>query len=141
VPIFDAFAGVLLGKALMVRKSYGVFEVLHDSQHSAAGLGEKVGLSTPGMEVLLGTVEAGGCVEKGKPLPEFQGCRTLAHKEVTSSSWKSRSVFRLLVFSMGSSGGNRTTRGTREALLRILQGKGLGNVHRRNDGSRSVPYA
>lgn len=64
VPIFDAFAAVLLGKALMVCNSYGVFEVLHNSRHSAAGLGEKVGLSTPGMEVLLRTLEAGGYVEK-----------------------------------------------------------------------------
>jgi hypothetical protein len=64
VPIFDAFAAVLLGKALMVCKSYGVFEVLHGSRHSAAELGEKVGLSTPGMEVLLRTLEAGGYVKR-----------------------------------------------------------------------------
>jgi DNA-binding MarR family transcriptional regulator len=64
VPIFDAFAGVLLGRALMVCNSYGVFEVLHDSQHSAAELGEKVGLSTLGMEVLLRALEAAGYVKR-----------------------------------------------------------------------------
>jgi DNA-binding Lrp family transcriptional regulator len=64
VPIFDAFAVVLLGRALMVCNSYGVFEVLHDSQHSAAELGEKVGLSTPGMKVLLRILEAGGYVKR-----------------------------------------------------------------------------
>jgi DNA-binding MarR family transcriptional regulator len=64
VPIFDAFAGILLGRALMVCNSYGVFEVLHGSGHSPAELGEKVGLSTPGMEVLLRTLEAGGYVKR-----------------------------------------------------------------------------
>jgi hypothetical protein len=64
VPIFDAFAAVLLGKALMVCKSYGVFEVLHGSRHSAAELGEKVGLSTAGTEALLRTLEAGGYVKR-----------------------------------------------------------------------------
>jgi hypothetical protein len=64
VPIFDGFAGVLLGRALMVCNSYGVFEVLHGSRRSAAELGEKVGLSTAGVEVLLRTLEAKGYVKR-----------------------------------------------------------------------------
>jgi cyclopropane fatty-acyl-phospholipid synthase-like methyltransferase len=64
VPIFDAFAAVLLGKALIVCNSYGVFEVLHGSGHLPAELGKKVGLSTQGVEILLRTLEAGGYVRR-----------------------------------------------------------------------------
>jgi DNA-binding MarR family transcriptional regulator len=64
VPIFDAFAGVLLGRALMVCNSYGVFEALQDSPHLPAELAKKVGLSIQGVEVLLRTLEAGGYVKR-----------------------------------------------------------------------------
>jgi len=62
VPIFDAFANVLLGRALMVCNSSGVFDALHGSPCSVSELAAKTGMSARGAEILLQTVEAGGYV-------------------------------------------------------------------------------
>jgi cyclopropane fatty-acyl-phospholipid synthase-like methyltransferase len=62
IPILDAFANVLLGRALMVCNSSGLFDVLHGSPCSAAELAVKTGISEQGAEVLLQIVEVGGYV-------------------------------------------------------------------------------
>jgi hypothetical protein len=64
VPILDAFASVLLGRALMVCNSFGVFDALHESPCSASELAVKTGMSLRGADILLRTVEAGGYVVK-----------------------------------------------------------------------------
>jgi 2-polyprenyl-3-methyl-5-hydroxy-6-metoxy-1,4-benzoquinol methylase len=64
VPILDAFANVLLGRALMVCNSVGVFDALHGSPCSVSELAAKTGMSARGADVLLRTVEAGGYVVK-----------------------------------------------------------------------------
>lgn len=55
---------VLLGRALLVCNSFGVFDALHSSPCSAYELAAKTGMSTRGAEILLRTVEAGGYVVK-----------------------------------------------------------------------------
>ena len=64
VPILDAFASVLLGRALMACNSFGVFDALHDSPCSASELAVKTGVSPRGADILLQTIEAGGYVVK-----------------------------------------------------------------------------
>ncbi|MGA9363528.1 MAG: methyltransferase [Bacteroidota bacterium] len=64
VPILDAFANVLLGRALMVCNSVGVFDALHGSPCSVSELAAKTGMSARGADILLRTVEAGGYVVK-----------------------------------------------------------------------------
>lgn len=61
-PILDAFANVLLGRALVVCNSFGVFDALHGSPCSVSELAVKTGMSARGAEILLQTAEAGGYV-------------------------------------------------------------------------------
>lgn len=64
VPILDAFASVLLGRALMVCNSFGVFDALHGSARSVSELAAMTGMSARGADILLRVVEAGGYVVK-----------------------------------------------------------------------------
>jgi hypothetical protein len=64
VPILDAFASVLLGRAVMVCNSFGVFDALHDSPCSVSELAAKTRISVRGADILLRTAEAGGYVVK-----------------------------------------------------------------------------
>lgn len=64
VPIYDAFANVLVGRALMVCNSSGIFDVLHESPRSLPELAAKVGMSTRGVDVLLQTMEVAGYVTR-----------------------------------------------------------------------------
>lgn len=64
VPVYDAFANVLVGRALMVCNSSGIFDILHDSPRSLSELAAKVGMSTRGVDVLLQTMEVAGYVTR-----------------------------------------------------------------------------
>jgi SAM-dependent methyltransferase len=62
-PYFDSFTGLVAARALSTAVMLGVFEALHESPASAAGLADRLSLDPLGAETLLTTLQALGYVE------------------------------------------------------------------------------
>ena len=62
-PYFDSFTGLVAARALSTAVMLGVFEALHESPASAAGLAERLSLDPLGAETLLTTLQTLGYVE------------------------------------------------------------------------------
>jgi SAM-dependent methyltransferase len=89
-PYFDSFTGLVAARALSTAVMLGVFEALHESPASAAGLAERLSLDPLGTETLLTTLQTLGYVEADGDA--FRNA-AVAERQLVSSSPESIATF------------------------------------------------
>ena len=89
-PYFDSFTGLVAARALSTAVMLGVFEALHESPASAAGLAERLSLDPLGAETLLTTLQTLGYVEADGDV--FRNT-AVSERQLVSSSLESIATF------------------------------------------------
>jgi SAM-dependent methyltransferase len=89
-PYFDSFTGLVAARALSTAVMLGVFEALHESPASAAGLAERLSLDPFGAETLLTTLQTLGYVEADGDV--FRNT-AVSERQLVSSSPESIATF------------------------------------------------
>jgi SAM-dependent methyltransferase len=89
-PYFDSFTGLVAARALSTAVMLGVFEALHESSASAAGLAERLSLDPLGAETLLTTLQTLGYVEGDGEM--FRNT-AVSERQLVSSSPESIATF------------------------------------------------
>ena len=89
-PYFDSFTGLVAARALSTAVMLGVFEALHESPASAAGLAERLSLDPLGAETLLTTLQTLGYVEADGDV--FRNT-AVSERQLVSSSPESIATF------------------------------------------------
>jgi SAM-dependent methyltransferase len=89
-PYFDSFTGLVAARALSTAVMLGVFEALHESPASAAGLAERLSLDPLGAETLLTTLQTLGYVEAAGEM--FRNT-AVSERQLVSSSPESIATF------------------------------------------------
>ena len=89
-PYFDSFTGLVAARALSTAVMLGVFEALHESPASAAGVGERLSLDPLGAETLLTTLQTLGYVEADGDV--FRNT-AVSERQLVSSSPESIATF------------------------------------------------
>ena len=89
-PYFDSFTGLVAARALSTAVMLGVFEALHESPASAAGLAERLSLDPLGAETLLTTLQTLGYVEANGDV--FRNT-AVSERQLVSSSPESIATF------------------------------------------------
>ena len=89
-PYFDSFTGLVAARALSTAVMLGIFEALHESPASAAGLAERLSLDPLGAETLLTTLQTLGYVEADGDV--FRNT-AVSERQLVSSSPESIATF------------------------------------------------